>query len=662
MDANMKLLKKPQGEADLVLQVQRGAIEHLGVKLYQRPADVISELVANAWDADATAVDIDIDDRNRIITVSDNGLGMTYRESQSCYLQMGRNRRIEEHSDESPSGRPLLGRKGIGKFSGFGIARKITVETVSCATREMTIFSLELSGSEKMGSASLDDLISYQEWRPPSDEHVPGTIIRLEEIAKPLDDAKIDRLRTSMSRRFLLADNVSELEFKVLVNGKSLDTPFQEEREFDFPRELTMEERVSLGVSEIRDEWAVSLVGNHEVLWKIGFMRTPIKDDELRGIAIFARGKLAQKPFFFEQTGGSSADFARDYITGQMIMDFIDEDLDLISPERQRVYLEDEEGAPLKEWGLSLLTKLNNIWKKRRGAKRVEAVIDIDAGEESRQIAERINALTGTEQKIVRSALENIAEGMAKTDDPIFLSVAGDLVTAYEKGRLTRLIEEIGNADTFDQEKMLEVVVETGALSDLQIGEAIKTRIEAIAKLNEMIENWTAENTVRDYISEHPWIIKPQFQSFARERKLMGIISDTCDGSFFDADDVYSGRVDLLLANATQKDFLLLEFMRPGKKLDQDHIRRIDRYVFDIREHFEKSDTREDREKNLSEAWVVAEYSNDAYIFKLIEDIRKNSNIHFVTWASLLDSCLLEHEESLKILKERSEDPRILAL
>ncbi len=41
--------------------------------------------------------------------------------------------------------RPVLGRKGIGKFAGFGISDVIRVETTSGKTGERTIFELDIN-------------------------------------------------------------------------------------------------------------------------------------------------------------------------------------------------------------------------------------------------------------------------------------------------------------------------------------------------------------------------------------------------------------------------------------------------------------------------------------------------------------------------------------
>ena len=107
---------------ELKLIIQPKVIDHLGIKMYQKPVDVISEFVANAWDADSEVVEIKIE--NNVIKIIDRGIGMTFKQCQDFFLTVGRDRRKElakEVSEEKK--RPILGRKGIGKFSGFGIAK-----------------------------------------------------------------------------------------------------------------------------------------------------------------------------------------------------------------------------------------------------------------------------------------------------------------------------------------------------------------------------------------------------------------------------------------------------------------------------------------------------------------------------------------------------------
>src|SRR5229473_6518354 len=124
---------------ELVLNFAGNIVKHLGVQMYAgRPVPAIAELISNAWDADATEVDVrlpldkpwDPADQGQFIEVSDNGNGMTWEMVRDAYLDVGRDRREVEQTDRSPGGRLLQGRKGVVKLAGFGIADVVEVQTV----------------------------------------------------------------------------------------------------------------------------------------------------------------------------------------------------------------------------------------------------------------------------------------------------------------------------------------------------------------------------------------------------------------------------------------------------------------------------------------------------------------------------------------------------
>ncbi len=62
---------------EYTMRLSLSVLDHLGLNLYSNIPAVISEVVANSWDADATVVTIDIDKTAGAITVTDNGIGMT---------------------------------------------------------------------------------------------------------------------------------------------------------------------------------------------------------------------------------------------------------------------------------------------------------------------------------------------------------------------------------------------------------------------------------------------------------------------------------------------------------------------------------------------------------------------------------------------------------
>ena len=60
-------------------------LNHLGLNLYSNAPAVISEAVANAWDADATKVEITI--KEDTIEIFDNGCGMNVQDINNKYLR-----------------------------------------------------------------------------------------------------------------------------------------------------------------------------------------------------------------------------------------------------------------------------------------------------------------------------------------------------------------------------------------------------------------------------------------------------------------------------------------------------------------------------------------------------------------------------------------------
>src|SRR5207247_370373 len=106
-------------------------IEHLGLKLYVSLPPVIGELVSNAWDADADRVEItfpkgSLNGQSEVV-VRDFGTGMDADQLQDAYLKIGRNRREVEGKETTPKGRDVMGRKGLGKLSAFGVASELEV-------------------------------------------------------------------------------------------------------------------------------------------------------------------------------------------------------------------------------------------------------------------------------------------------------------------------------------------------------------------------------------------------------------------------------------------------------------------------------------------------------------------------------------------------------
>src|SRR5260221_4517845 len=117
------------------MRIRLNALEHLGMNLYSNVPAVLSEIVANSWDADAETVNVTIDKVNESITIEDDGIGMDRDDVIDHFLTVGFKRRAEAGGLTPVKKRKPMGRKGIGKLSSFSIASVVDVFTIKDGQR-----------------------------------------------------------------------------------------------------------------------------------------------------------------------------------------------------------------------------------------------------------------------------------------------------------------------------------------------------------------------------------------------------------------------------------------------------------------------------------------------------------------------------------------------
>lgn len=113
-------------EKKFSFNISLSVLNHLGRNLYRSFVTVLGEAISNSWDADAKNVWIDIDKEGRKFVIKDDGEGMSSDDFQNKFLKIGYSKRRGGERN-STSGRPYIGRKGIGKLALLSCADKITV-------------------------------------------------------------------------------------------------------------------------------------------------------------------------------------------------------------------------------------------------------------------------------------------------------------------------------------------------------------------------------------------------------------------------------------------------------------------------------------------------------------------------------------------------------
>lgn len=345
-------------------------IDDLGAKLYSTLPPIISELIANGYDACAKNIWIELSGtgEDKTIAITDDGIGMSFDEVDEKYLLIGRKRRDEpSRKKDLKCDRLPMGKKGLGKLAFFGIAKKAIIETVH--DKEKTTFEMDW---KKIQESSV-----IKEYKPVfSTEKTAeknGTKITLTDIDRK-SNFDTESLKKSISNYFIFDD-----DFKVFIKDNT-DSKFQqidneiryqqgdrgEDFSWKFPdvvKKLGLEEKFSF---------------SKQIKGKIILFDLPVKNN-LRGVTLFSRKKLVSIPESFPVQGSSH--FFQ-YLTGWLEIDFID-DLkpDVIATNRSSLNWNDENLESLKEFLEIIISHIHKEWRlliEGRKEKKIKEKYGID--------------------------------------------------------------------------------------------------------------------------------------------------------------------------------------------------------------------------------------------------------------------------------------------
>ena len=537
-------------------------LEHLGVQMYKRRDTAIAELVANCWDAGAENVWVDVpapaeyDPENSIITIRDDGSGMDDDQVQNEYLVVGRNRR-RDGGGVIP-GERIMGRKGIGKLAGFGIATLMSVTTVK--NGRMTELTLDVNSLKTQNNQTANIPIEGK-IKAAAQEIPQGTVITLKKLKhrSPIDLAS---LRESLSRKF---SRTVRGRMRIHTNGQEIGEP-NLDIEYRFPLDDFQEETLPDGST---------------IIYYYAFAESPIKSTQLRGFTIYARGKTAQAPpFFFNVEGTASGQHSTKYVTGAIEADFLDEGItdegDLISTDRQEIDWESERIREFKAWGDAFCRRVLRECTEFKGD-RFETWLLTEP-----TIRSRVEVLEPRLRTQISGFLKTLSRVEDRTDRA--RDLANALVRAYEFRQFHDVISDIERiAD--DPEKLKELLIhlhEWKPLESRAILEIIKGRLSILDKFHKMIVNNAPEtahrrgdDNIHDLLAGYPWIINPDWQVLAEEKRISTQLQEwNIEDIPEEADRL---RYDFLALSGEGR-LIIIEIKRSGHPVTIDDLQRLERY------------------------------------------------------------------------------------
>lgn len=586
---------------DFVLRYSHNIIEHLGLKLYQnRPTRVIAELLSNSWDADSEHVwvSMQMDSDNRWVAVGDDGCGMSAEVLQTGYLIVGNPKR-ENPKERSPGGRPLMGRKGIGKLSAFGIARTVDLVT-SCGTEVYWLrFDLKelLAGRAADGEyrpkeifrgtdlidlpTDIDETGAVAAWQSAVKEASSGTLVLMRDLSikKALNT---DQLTSAIGKRFTVS---IQDDFVIRVNEILVTA------ENGLP---TLEFRIP--DSGLKTE----TIGGEEVRWWVGFVEKADWPADQAGIGVYAHGKIAQDlPFTFGVKGKEV--FSR-YMFGVVEADWLDElPTDLISTDRTNIDWTADETESLHIWGNQKVKEWIRefqVWRSSRekaeNRKRLERFAESGGPKVSKpeqtQIVELLSEITPALGK----------DSQAKDDATRAIS------EAWLQRPMRRLVkelwEELGRDGKISAEvftKTVERLSRSSVPESLNLAVVFAQRVFALARLHEYIHHGV-EPDLQKLIARFPWIIEPDIAVLTANQTLRtAVLKAEEQGQIPAGRRAVVGQVPesnkpdfVFLASPEQKTIVVVELKSPQQDLNIDNRQQLADYLTWFEVHYPNAELR----------------------------------------------------------------------
>ncbi|USZ73227.1 BbrUII/HgiDII family restriction enzyme [Natronosalvus halobius] len=568
------------------MSLSLNVLNHLGLNLYSNVPAVLSETVANAWDADAELVDVNIYPNEEVIIITDDGEGMTRQDVNNRYLHVGYKRREDRGDTSEKYNRPVMGRKGIGKLSLFSVAE--TVEVYTTKNGDENAFRMvvddirEAIGEEEKPDSDQTPAGTYTP--EPLDDFPPdldrGTRIVLKDLKKRVHTAE-QALRKRLARRFSIIG--ANENFSVEINGEPVevtDRDYFHKLEYiwtygdskDYSGDNKSYEDYCTDLNEEPFERENTTPDGNNISGWIGTVEVPSdleenygseESDDLNKITLLIRGKMAKENLLGDF---NDSRLYTKYLVGEIRADYLDDvnEDDIATSNRQDIVQDDPRYQDLQKF---LQEELNNIRRKWSGLRREKG---------SDKAREEVPVIDQWYQRLDSEAKRDKAKQLFGKINQITTDSEEEKrqlfkfgVMAFERLRYKDNLSKLDNLDPQDLTAVDEMFVDLNDLEATLYYQIVKQRIEAIEELNEAIEENYKEKVLQKHLFNNLWLLDPSWERATDSQYKESSISKEFEGELPDAltDNEKRGRIDIKYRLTTGRH-VIIELKRPDRLVD----------------------------------------------------------------------------------------------
>lgn len=503
------------------MTVDLAIIESLGINLYSNAAAVLSELVANAYDADATEVRITwkTDENQNVVEVVDNGVGMDISDVNEKFLVTGYKKRQVEGSTSQRWQRPYMGRKGIGKLSVFSIARDVEVYSTKAGTNSLGL---------EINIKKLEKRIKKKKAYHPDPKEVPeeyrseGTVIVLRNLKRKRADLTVAALRKRLARRFDVLDPTPPAEggFKIYINDRQVTyADRQDLKKLEYIWEFGQPTIPDAALPRDIERYTLNNqlpppFGNETMGGWFGTARVPsdlTQDEEagsLKNIIVIARKRPIQEGIV------EKLDFSRvfgNYVTGQIEADFLDQDGedDIATSDRQRLIEDDPRVVALQQFLRTAFKAASDTWNRERPKRKAKEAIS-----RYPQLKEWIEGLPQWQQDSASKMIGVIEalpmEKRTEHEDRASLYRAG--ILAFARIGLRETAEQLDSLSDVTAESLLVLLGDQDEYESALWVDILRSRIQAISQFRNLTRDDEKERVLQEHLFDHLWLLDASWE------------------------------------------------------------------------------------------------------------------------------------------------------
>lgn len=541
-------------------------LNHLGINLYSNIPTVVSEAVANSYDADAETVTITIEDGR--ILIEDDGHGMTLEDINKRFLHVGYRKRNDGQNITPKHRRPVMGRKGIGKLSLFSIANRVNVFSVKNGEKNglsMYVPDIQDQIRRNEGVYNPEDISAT------SFELEKGTRIELTELKNNVTKASSHFLKRRLARRFSVFG--TQQSFQIVVNEEPITI---EDRDYfkklQFVWKVGDYDQVNFSdfgqVKKVHNKAGVVNVNSKDGLkeytisgW-IGTVEVPGQLEEKDGsgnvsnnkISLVVRGKLAQEDVL---SNFKEARIFADYLIGELRADFLDlDDLEDISTSNRQQFFEfDPRYQALIGYVGGILSEIGRVWSDDR-----KSVAKESAFKEQPELKEWFDTLKGDDKDAAQSLFSTIVNIRLDGDDAVEKKrgLYAQGILAFERLKLRRKMSRLDLINSQETLELASVFADVDDLEAVLFHDITTERIKIIEKLSELSDAHAKERVLQQHVFDHLWLLDPSWERPTENKRMEETIKKAFDQVDADlTDEEKKGRIDIKYRETTGRDVII---------------------------------------------------------------------------------------------------------